>query len=92
MLYAFKGRTRRPSRDRELYTTGFRLLRRPRISAFDVQLESVLQFGESRASASSTRDLDHFAHFHHVELGYSLDLPLSPRVARTHAAASSTSE
>ena len=74
-------RERRPSRDRQLYTPGFRLLREPRPGAFDVQLESALQFGESRASAAATRDLDHFAHFHHAEVGYSFDAPLSPRVA-----------
>lgn len=74
-------RARRPSRNRELYTPGFRLLKKPAASAFDVQLETALQFGESRASTSATRDLDHFAHFHHAELGYSFDAPFSPRVA-----------
>ena len=29
----------------------------------------------------TTQDLDHFAHFHHLSLGYSFDVPWSPRLS-----------
>lgn len=71
----------RPTRNRSLATPGFRLFRAPAPGRFDYQLETAFQFGESRANVTSTRDLDHFAHFHHAELGYTFDVPCSPRVA-----------
>ncbi len=71
----------RPTRNRKLWTGGWRLLRKPAPGRFDFQLESVLQAGESRLSTSGTEDLDHLAHFHHAELGYRFDVPWSPRVA-----------
>jgi hypothetical protein len=45
-------------------------------------LESVFQAGHSRSStaATDTRDLDHFAHFQHVEAGYTFVAPWSPRL------------
>ncbi len=70
----------RISRRRELYTPGFRLFRRPEPGRFDFQVETALQFGNSRAVASGSR-LDHFAHFHHAEVGYSFDRAWSPRLA-----------
>ncbi|NNL64871.1 MAG: alginate export family protein, partial [Myxococcales bacterium] len=69
------------TRNRDLYSPGLRLLRKPARGRFDYQLESVVQLGRSRAGATSTVDLDHRAHFHHVEVGYSFDAPWSPRVA-----------
>ncbi len=71
----------RPTRNRELYTPGFRLLRAPRAGHFDYQVESAIQLGESRLGTASRQELDHFAHFHHVELGYRFDAPWSPRLA-----------
>ncbi|MGE0385399.1 MAG: alginate export family protein [Gammaproteobacteria bacterium] len=70
------------TRDRRLYTAGLRLYRDPVPGAFDFQIESALQFGESRASASAAdrRDLDHRAHFQHVEVGYSFQRPWKPRL------------
>ena len=41
------------TRDRELYTPGFRVYRDPAKAQFDFELESILQFGESRASAAT---------------------------------------
>ncbi|MGR8918180.1 MAG: alginate export family protein [Gammaproteobacteria bacterium] len=72
----------RRTRNRELYTPGFRLFEPPARGRFDWLVEAALQFGESRATALSldTRDLDHFAHFEHFELGYSFDHALSPRL------------
>ncbi|HJN51053.1 MAG: alginate export family protein [Pseudomonadales bacterium] len=74
--------TGRPTRNRKLTTIGVRLHRKPQLSRFDYQLESALQFGESRTStaATNTTDLDHFAHFQHAELGYSFDHPWRPRL------------
>ena len=68
--------------NRELYMPGFRFYRPPAKNRLDYMLESVFQFGESRSSTTATnrRDLDHLAHFQHVEVGYSFDAPGSPRV------------
>lgn len=68
------------TRDRDLYTPGFRLLRKPAKNKFSYQVESIFQFGESRASTASTTDLDHFAYFHHFEVGYSFDAIWSPQL------------
>jgi len=57
------------TRDRELYTPGFRVYRDPAKAQFDFELESILQFGESRASAATD-----------VQAGYTFDAPWSPRV------------
>lgn len=66
---------------RRIYTPGFRWLQASERGRFDYQFESAVQFGKSRASKTATRDLDHFAHFHHVEFGYSFDAPCAPRWA-----------
>lgn len=70
----------RPTRNRELYMPGLRFWKPPATGRFDYLVESVLQFGESRASNAATRDLDHFAHFQHAEIGYSFDAPFAPRL------------
>ena len=71
-----------PTANRELYTPGWRLFRPARSASLDFEWETALQFGTSRASSAptDTRDLDHFAHFHHVEAGYTFPLPASPRL------------
>jgi hypothetical protein len=66
--------------NREIYTTGFRLFRTATKNKFDYQFESIFQFGESRTSSSATVDLDHFAHFQHVEVSYTFDSKWSPRL------------
>ena len=71
----------RDTRNRQLVTPGFRLWREPKAGHFDYQIETALQFGESRATTGSTRDLDHFAHFHHAEVGYRFEHDWSPRLA-----------
>ena len=76
----------RPTRNRQLATPGFRLYRKPAAGRFDYTIENAIQFGTSRSSASNTsaaglKELDHFAHFHHLTLAYSFDAPWSPRVA-----------
>lgn len=70
----------RPTRNRRLGTPGVRLWKPPATRRLDYMLESVIQFGQSRATAASRRDLDHFAHFHHLEVGWSFDAPWSPRL------------
>ncbi len=78
------------TRNRQLYTPGFRLYRPPQKSRIDYEWESILQFGTSRATtvATDTRDLDHFAHFHHAEVGYSFSAPWSPRLVLAYDYAS----
>ncbi|MBW2289670.1 MAG: alginate export family protein [Deltaproteobacteria bacterium] len=71
----------RPTRNRRLYTPGWRILRKPAPGRFDYQYEGAIQIGKSRWTPLSSRDLDHFAHFQHVEAGYTFDVPWSPRVA-----------
>ncbi len=70
------------TRNRKLYTPGFRLYRPAKTGRFDYELETMIQFGTVRATASpsDTTDLDHFARYHHVEAGYSFAAPWSPRL------------
>ncbi|MGB0583022.1 MAG: alginate export family protein [Limisphaerales bacterium] len=73
----------RATRNRNLYTPAIRFSRKPGIERFDLDLESAVQFGESRATgaAGDTTDLDHLAHRHTLESGYTFGIPWSPRVA-----------
>lgn len=71
----------RQTRDRDIYTPGFRVYKKPSTNHYDYQIETALQFGESRFSSSSVTDLDHFAHFHHFEIGYSFDYKWSPHLS-----------
>ena len=76
----------RPTRNRQLATPGFRLFRKPAKGRFDYTIENAIQFGTSRQSPSNTsaaglKELDHFAHFHHLTLAYTFDAPWTPRVA-----------
>jgi Alginate export len=68
------------TRDRDIYTPGIRLFRKPVKNKINYQIESIFQFGESRSSTTSTIDLDHFAYFHHFEVGYSFDGAWSPQL------------
>ena len=72
----------RRTSNRELSTVGFRLFRQPQQSLFDYQIESAVQFGDSRSSTLpvNVTDLDHFAHFQHAELGYSFAHPWGARL------------
>lgn len=66
---------------RNLFTSGGRLLRKPARGHFDYNVEFALQWGDSRNSRASTIDLDHFAHFEHLEAGFTFDAPWRPRLA-----------
>lgn len=70
------------STNRRLLTPGVRLLRPPAPGELDLELEVMLQFGRSRASASptDTRDLAHRALAAHVSVGRSLAAPGRPRI------------
>ncbi|GAB4119127.1 MAG: hypothetical protein Kow00104_01400 [Rhodothalassiaceae bacterium] len=72
----------RQTRNRELYTPGFRLIRSPKVGEWDFDIENTLQFGTRRATTAvtDTTDLDVFAHFHHFEIGYTWRAPWSPRL------------
>lgn len=75
----------RPSRNRELYTPGFRLSREPAKQRFDHVVETAVQFGKSRSSTTrgftTGKKLDHLAHFHHLTVGYTFDVLWTPRLA-----------
>ncbi len=68
------------TRNRNFRTAGFRLYRKPAQGQFDFELESVFQRGKSRASTKATDDLDHSAHFQHIQAGYTFAAPWSPRL------------
>ncbi len=71
----------RPTRNRQFYTPGFRVFRKPAKERVDFTVEAALQVGQSRATGGSTQELDHVAGFIHGTLGYTVDAPWSPRVA-----------
>jgi hypothetical protein len=70
------------TRNRRLWTTGFRLLKAQKKGTFDFEVEAALQGGTTRASASATdrADLDVDAGFVHASVGYTFDASWSPRV------------
>ncbi|MGK6354789.1 alginate export family protein [Sphingomonas sp. DT-207] len=70
------------TRNRRLWTTGFRLLDAPKKGQVDFEIEAAWQGGSTRASASASdrTDLDVNAGFVHASLGYTFDAPWSPRV------------
>ena len=70
------------TKNRELYTPGFRFYRKPKTGTIDFEIETTLQWGETRSStkASDTTDLDVFAGFIHVSAGYSFDAAWKPRL------------
>ncbi|MCO6440858.1 MAG: alginate export family protein [Nitrococcus mobilis] len=71
-----------PTTNRRLLTSGLRLFSAPARGAWDFEIESALQVGESRSTAdpTDTRDLDHRAGSVHVEIARTLDVPWSPRL------------
>ena len=59
-------------RQRTFSTFGTRLYDEPKTGRIDYEIESVLQTGKKG-------DVNHFAHFQHIDIGYTLTLPWSPR-------------
>ena len=58
---------------RKYSTLGLRLFKNPRVGEFDYEIESDWQVGRRGAK-------EHFAHFQHVEAGYTFNRPWQPRV------------
>ncbi len=73
-------RKNQPSKNRNIYTFGFRIWRKPKVNQLDYQLESIYQLGSSRISKTSNITLNHWAYFHHAELGYRFAAYGSPRL------------
>jgi hypothetical protein len=67
--------------NRHLSTPGTRVYLPKERGRFDYEWTSTIQFGTSRATTApnDTRDLSHFAHFHHAETGYTFLAAWSPR-------------
>lgn len=74
-FYFYLRETDRPgvaTRDRRIHTTGLRLRKPAASGEFDFEIESMLQFGDSRIEKAAFRPLlEHRAHFHYAALGYS---------------------
>ncbi len=78
------------TRNRRLWTGGFRLLKKPEANAVDFEIEAVWQGGTTRAStsASDRSNVDVNAWFGHASIGYTFAGPWSPRVAIAYDRAS----
>ena len=70
------------TRNRELYTVGARVVRKPAAGEVNFEWESAFQWGESRSTPlpTDTEDLDHTAMFHHLSVGYQFDVRFKPLV------------
>lgn len=75
------------TRHRQLYTPGFRLVRKPVKGQVDFEAESALQLGTS-SSAANGPALNHQAFFLHLSLGYTSALPWQPRLGLAYDYAS----
>lgn len=78
------------TRNRRLWTSGFRLLEAPKEGAADFELEAAWQGGTTRAStaANDRTDVEVDAYFVHASLGYTFAAPWSPRLAVAYDRAS----
>ncbi|MGZ8956066.1 MAG: alginate export family protein, partial [Methylovulum sp.] len=74
---------RNPTRNRRYFTPGARFYIKPAKAQFDFQLETIGQLGTVRATTSPTdgENLDHSAWYQHLDVGYTFDVPWSPRFA-----------
>lgn len=81
------------TRRRNLYTPGFRVNRAAKPASFHYEVEGTIQFGESKAAATSTTPADvvlrhHLAGFAMGALGYTFDMPWTPSVTASYSYAS----
>ncbi|WP_246682941.1 alginate export family protein [Methylobacterium sp. WL9] len=78
------------TRDRRLFTPGFRLYRAPKAGRFDHELEAIFQTGVARNTAAITdvTDVPVKAYFVHAEAGYTFDAPWVPRISAVYDHAS----
>jgi hypothetical protein len=71
-----------PTRNRRYFTPGTRLFIKPAKAAFDFQLETIGQFGTVESSAlANSKNLNHTAWYQHADIGYTINMQWSPRVA-----------
>ena len=68
------------SRRRHFQTPGLRVFKPRATGQIDYEVESIWQFGNLAEAVGSSRTIDHFAHFQHVEIGYTFDAPWTPRL------------
>jgi hypothetical protein len=76
-------RKRNPTNNRRYFTPGMRVYRKPAKEQFDFELEAIGQIGTVRSSkkASDGKDLQHRAWYQSFNVGYTFDLPWSPRLS-----------
>lgn len=67
--------------DRNLFTPGLRLFRKPRSGKVDFEFETAVQTGKSALSRTpGAPRLEHLAHYHHAQVGYSFAADWKPRL------------
>jgi hypothetical protein len=74
-------RKRNPTSNRRYLTPGMRFYLKPAKGNFDFQSETIGQWGTVRSSRNSDKDLDHSAWYQHLDIGYTFEMPGSPRLA-----------
>lgn len=74
-------RKRLLTRNRRYFTPGMRFYLKPAKGKFDFESETIGQFGTVRASTTSGEDLEHSAWYQHLDIGYTFELPWSPRLS-----------
>jgi len=71
-----------PTRHRRYFTPGARFYIKPAKAEIDFQLETIGQFGTAQeTTAPNSKNLNHTAWFQHADVGYTIDMPWSPRLA-----------
>ncbi|MBM4121435.1 MAG: hypothetical protein FJ249_02420 [Nitrospira sp.] len=68
-----------PGLQRSLVNPGFRLFKEPARGEFDYEAETVWQVGRAALTQGGTR-LKKFAHFQHIQIGYTFNLPWKPQL------------
>lgn len=70
------------TRNRRYFTPGMRFYLKPKKDQFDFQTETIGQFGTVRATTAATDGLDqqHSAWYQHLDVGFTFDIPWSPRL------------
>jgi hypothetical protein len=90
-LYAFQlDESAARSRQRQLTTPGFRMTKKAATETIDFEVESAVQFGDSRQVGSGK--VDHLAWFAHAAVGYTFDAVWKPRVQLAYDFASGDSD
>ena len=70
-----------PTRHRRYFTPGTRFFTKPAKAAVDFQLETIGQFGTvQETTAPNSKNLNHNAWYQHADIGYTIDMPWSPRL------------